>query len=259
DVLAGVEGLEVIAANEPRNEDRMRSVAGFLLPHHPRNGRLTGRQGTGGDARVQGVGESVEVQRARVLVLGRRCTRAEFVRARIIEDVRPRGAAADRDPLEAAVRARVRDRLGGEDHLVAAEPRDLGLPFLVPDRPDDLVVLPGEGDVGLDAGARRVDVQARVHRVVRRRRLRRGEALEPALKRLAKMFVGRAVHTIGLPPVHTPPWPPKLRFGSYHATHGTVRPAPAKSIDGASASTVGSMLSDAGEPWVTHWPFLKAR
>src|SRR5438132_9435201 len=81
----------------------------------------------------------------------------------------------------------------------------------------------------------------------------------PALKRLAKMFVGRAVHTIGLPPVHTPPWPPRLLFGSYHATHGTVRPAPAKSIDGASASTVGSMLSDAGEPWVTHWPFLTAR
>ena len=27
----------------------------------------------------------------------------------------------------------------------------------------------------------------------------------PALKRLAKMFVGGAVHTIGLPPVHTPP------------------------------------------------------
>src|SRR5438094_2241981 len=65
----------------------------------------------------------------------------------------------------------------------------------------------------------------------------------PALKRLAKMFVGS----------------PKWKLGSYHATHGTVRPAPAKSIDGASASTVGSMLSDAGEPWVTHWPFLKAR
>src|SRR5213596_4259319 len=65
----------------------------------------------------------------------------------------------------------------------------------------------------------------------------------PALKRLAKMFVGS----------------PKWKLGSYHATHGTVRPAPAKSIDGASASTVGAMLSDAGEPWVTHWPFLKAR
>src|SRR5438034_204029 len=65
----------------------------------------------------------------------------------------------------------------------------------------------------------------------------------PALKRLAKMFVGS----------------PKWKLGSYHATQGTVRPAPAKSIDGASASTVGSMLSDAGEPWVTHAPFLKAR
>src|SRR5437867_5079071 len=65
----------------------------------------------------------------------------------------------------------------------------------------------------------------------------------PALKRLAKMFVGSS----------------KWKFGSYHATQGTVRPAPAKSIDGASASTVGSMLSDAGKPWVTHAPFLKAR
>src|SRR5437870_11251524 len=52
---------------------------------------------------------------------------------------------------------------------------------------------------------------------------------------------------------------PKCEFGSYQATHGTVRPAPAKSIDGASASTAGSMLSDAGEPWVTQAPFLKAR
>src|SRR5205814_7934600 len=65
----------------------------------------------------------------------------------------------------------------------------------------------------------------------------------PALTRLAKIFVGS----------------PKWRFGSYHATQGTVRPAPAKSIDGASASTVGSMLSDAGEPCVTQAPFLKAR
>src|SRR5437867_672925 len=65
----------------------------------------------------------------------------------------------------------------------------------------------------------------------------------PALKRLAKMFVGG----------------PKAAFGSYQATHGTVRPAPAKSIDGASASAVGSMLSDAGKPWVTQAPFLKAR
>ena len=31
--------------------------------------------------------------------------------------------------------------------------------------------------------------------------------------------------------------PPSGALGSYHASHGTVRPAPAKSIDGASAST----------------------
>ena len=49
------------------------------------------------------------------------------------------------------------------------------------------------------------------------------QTLAAALKRLAKMFVG----------------PPKAALGSYHATHGTVRPAPAKSIDGASASWVG--------------------
>src|SRR5436309_467619 len=52
---------------------------------------------------------------------------------------------------------------------------------------------------------------------------------------------------------------PKFALGSYHATQGVARPAPAKSIDGASASTVGSMLSDAGEPCVTQAPFLKAR
>src|SRR5262245_29817807 len=52
---------------------------------------------------------------------------------------------------------------------------------------------------------------------------------------------------------------PKVALGSYHATHGTVRPVPAKSIDGASATWVGSMLSDAGNPCVTQVPFLKAR
>src|SRR5207245_725598 len=53
--------------------------------------------------------------------------------------------------------------------------------------------------------------------------------------------------------------PPRFVFGSYQDTHGTVRPAPAKSIDGASASFVVSTLSDAGKPSVTHAPFLKAR
>ena len=48
-------------------------------------------------------------------------------------------------------------------------------------------------------------------------------------------------------------------MGSYQATHGTVRPAPAKSIDGASAFWLGSMFSDAGKPCVVHAPPLKAR
>src|SRR3989454_5590274 len=69
------------------------------------------------------------------------------------------------------------------------------------------------------------------------------QTLAAALKRLAKMFVGH----------------PKAALGSYHVTHGTVRPVPAKSIDGASASAVESMLRDAGKPWVTQAPFLKAR
>src|SRR5881396_3952642 len=69
------------------------------------------------------------------------------------------------------------------------------------------------------------------------------QTLAAALKRLAKMFVGQC----------------RTALGSYHATHGTVRPAPAKSIDGASASTAGSMLSDAGNPCVTQAPFLNAR
>ena len=65
----------------------------------------------------------------------------------------------------------------------------------------------------------------------------------PALKRLAKTFVGG----------------PNGTAGSYHATHGTVRPGPAKSIDGASASWFVSMVSEAGNPCVTHAPFLNAR
>src|SRR5262245_40745341 len=67
--------------------------------------------------------------------------------------------------------------------------------------------------------------------------------LAPALKRLAKMFVGL----------------PTFRLGSYDATQGVARPAPAKSIDGASAFTLGLMLRDAGEPCVTQAPFLNAR
>src|SRR2546425_11600205 len=65
----------------------------------------------------------------------------------------------------------------------------------------------------------------------------------PALKRLAKMFVGS----------------PRCALGSYQATQGGARPAPAESVDGASASAVESMLSDAGKPSVTQAPFLNAR
>ena len=63
-------------------------------------------------------------------------------------------------------------------------------------------------------------------------------------KRLAKMFVRL---------------PARWLLGSYQATHGTLRPAPAKSMAGSSACFVGSMLSDAGEPCVTQAPFLNAR
>ena len=51
--------------------------------------------------------------------------------------------------------------------------------------------------------------------------------------------------------------PPSAALGSYHASHGTVRFGPAKSIDGASASTLRSMLS--GGPCVTHEVPLNAR
>src|SRR5207247_8320513 len=101
DGLAGVEELEVIAADEPRNEDRMPSATDVLLPHHPRNRRLTRSQAAGGDARVLGVGKSVGGQRARVLALVRLGAGAEVMHARAVEDVRlPLGAAPDRDPLE---------------------------------------------------------------------------------------------------------------------------------------------------------------
>ena len=63
-----------------------------------------------------------------------------------------------------------------------------------------------------------------------------------ASKRLAKMFV--------LPPA-------RFAFGSYHAVHGTLRPVPAKSIDGASASWAWSRLSE--RPWVIQRPPLNAR
>src|SRR3954451_4202874 len=63
-----------------------------------------------------------------------------------------------------------------------------------------------------------------------------------ASKRLAKMFVAP---------------PGRFELGSYQDVHGTLRPVPAKSIDGASASWFAWMLSD--WPCVTQRPFLKAR
>src|SRR5438876_11809059 len=102
--------------------------------------------------------------------------------ARAVEDVRlPRSAVSDSGPLEPAVGGRVGDRLRGEHHLVAAQTRHRTGALLVPDRPHDLVVLPGEGNVRLDPDARRVDVQGRVDRGVARRRLAWREALEPDL------------------------------------------------------------------------------
>src|SRR6202012_5322447 len=43
--------------------------------------------------------------------------------------------------------------------------------------------------------------------------------------------------------------PPSAWLGSYHEAQGTLRPAPAKSIEGACASALGSMFRDL--PWVT--------
>src|SRR3954452_4390987 len=68
------------------------------------------------------------------------------------------------------------------------------------------------------------------------------QAFAAALKRLAKMFVAP---------------PGRFEFGSYQDVHGTLRPVPAKSIDGASASWLDWMLSD--RPCVTQRPFLNAR
>src|SRR5207245_127841 len=100
---------------------------------------------------------------------------------RSVDNVRlPRGPSADARPLEPAVGGRVRDRLRSEHHLVAAQPGHRARVLLVPDRPHDLVVLPGEGDIRLDPGARRVDVQGRVDGGVARG-LARAEALEPDL------------------------------------------------------------------------------
>src|SRR2546429_10032740 len=55
----------------------------------------------------------------------------------------------------------------------------------------------------------------------------------PALKRLAKICVGS----------------PKWTFGSYQATQGTVRPAPAETVGGASAPTARAAVRGGRAPW----------
>src|SRR5438105_3621072 len=78
--------------------------------------------------------------------------------------------AADADPVKTAVgRDAVGDALGGEHHLVVvaeATGRSVGIALLVPHHPRnrvlDAVGVAGERDVGLDAVARRVYVQARI-------------------------------------------------------------------------------------------------
>ena len=106
DRLSGIERLEVVAADEARDEDGVAVAADRLGPHHPGNGHATGGQRTGRDARILGVGGAVPVQGTRALLRRALRTRAERVRrARRVQHVRlPLRAAADHDPVEAAVR-----------------------------------------------------------------------------------------------------------------------------------------------------------
>src|SRR6185312_15621387 len=101
----------------------------------------------------------VAVERAQLLVRSRFGALADPARAARVE----RGAqpAADGDPVEAAVRAfAVADGLGGEDLFGFVE-ADTARALLVPDDPGHAVAGARERDVGLDAFARGVDVQAR--------------------------------------------------------------------------------------------------
>src|ERR1022692_3632019 len=52
---------------------------------------------------------------------------------------------------------------------------------------------------------------------------------------------------------------PSTPTGSSQVTHGTVRLAPVKSIDGDCAVCVESKFSDSGKPSVCHTPPLNAR
>ena len=258
------------------------------------------------------------------------------------EAVRPtcrasRGRRCRRPPSGSRRRRRRRAsaRLGGEHHLVGGQLQaGAGVACLVPDDPRHAVVRPGEGDVGLDAVARRIDVQARVARRDRRartpvcwkqkppiagtwpvpsaRRRRDAVAVRPCPgpiglrrrrsgrlpaagrwlllpgdpraglgrvggraardRRVLGVLVGVDVQRRdrhGAAPPLPRPWPAKIhlpwlaspccRTGwrrccwrrsrspvvfSYQVAHGTVRPAPAKSIAGASPSWPWSKFSE---------------
>ena len=110
DGLAAVEELEVIAADQPRHEDRRACRRRCPPPTRPRARSVPpGVSVPGRDARVLGVVPRDLVQRARVLGRLRLGAGAEAVRrAGRVEDVRLAGrAVADGDPLEAAVGRRV--------------------------------------------------------------------------------------------------------------------------------------------------------
>src|SRR5439155_19249995 len=103
DRLTGVEELEVIAADQSRDEDGVLALAELLLPDHPRHGRAAGLERAGGDARVPGVAASLGVERARVLGGLGLAAVAEAVHARGVEDVGLAGRSGPaRDPTEAA-------------------------------------------------------------------------------------------------------------------------------------------------------------
>ena len=137
----------------------------------------------------------VRVRVERRVALGRRVLgrSAELVVAGVVE--RRRQAVAHDHPVEVATA--VVDGLGGEHHVVVVQAVDLAVVDLVPGDPRHGVVRAGERDVGLDAVARRVDVERRVGSRLERIGLQAPVAdLLPAERadgRAAARQVGRAV------------------------------------------------------------------
>ena len=179
DRVAAVEQLEVVAADQARDEDRV-VAADVLRPRRP-TGR-SARPASACPAATRGSSASLPAtlfSEQASSAVGRRGAVAEVVRAGRVER-RWSGPAV---PLptaasEAAVGVRVRDDLGREDLLVVAQ-ADVARVLLVPDGPRDGVARAGERDVGLDAVAARVDVQRRV--AGRRRAAVLGEPVEADL------------------------------------------------------------------------------